>query len=231
MRLIYILIIGIIYSNYLYAQSSKPLKLAKETFHEEFNEDVPVSGRVIAGIIAKSSGTLSNLQVNLLDASSETMCLRVQSIDGTYYSSNEYRITDKKFKGLISPDYPTKYNEILSGFEGNELAILAFAGTCNKKKVKDVYVSAQNSNFAKNTITVLVSSGRSEVFLNNKNINGKRKTIKCNRIEQGKRTAYDTECNLSVELLNKGVNNIAVLRRKSGRMLPSVNFNVVYGGK
>ena len=119
---------------------------------------------------------------------------------------------------------------MLSGFEGSELAILAFAGSCNEKKVSNVYISAKNMDFAKNTITVLVSSGRSEVFLSNKNKEGKKKAIKCRRIEQGKRTAYDTECNLDVEKLNEGVNNIAVLRRKSGRMLPSVKFNVVYGG-
>lgn len=230
MRVTCIFLTGLLFSNFLYAQSAKPLELAKDTFHEEFSENVPVSGRVIAGIIAKSSGKLSNLQVNLLESSSESMCLRVQSIDGTYYSSNEYRITDKSFKGLISPDYPTKYNDLLSEFEGSELAILAFAGSCNEKKVNDVYISAKNSDFAQNTITILVSSGRSDVFVSNKNKDGKKTTLKCIRIERGKRTAYDTECNLGVEQLNEGVNSIAVLRRKSGRMLPSVKFNVVYGG-
>lgn len=229
MRMLSIFLIGLFFSNYLHADSPKTLELAKGQFHEKYNANVTVSGRVIAGIIAKSSGTLSDFQVNLLDINEETMCLRVQSIDGTYYSTNEYRINDKEFKGLINPDYPTQYKELLNGFDESELAILAFAGECGKKKITDAYISARNTNFTQNTITVFVSSGRSEVFLGTTNKEGKKKTIKCSRIEQGKRTAYDTECNIDISQLYEGINSITVLRRKSGRMLPSIKFNVVYG--
>lgn len=223
-----VFLFGICFSTCLLAKLQKPIELANKNFHEEFSANVPVSGRVIAGLVTESAGSLSELQVNLAKIKAETICLRVQSMDGTYYSSNEYVVKDKQFKGLITPTYPTKYLELLDGFDQEELAILTFAGHCNQKKFSDIYVSARSLSPDVTNVSLLVSSGRSEVFLSTKNKQGKKSTIKCKRIEKGKRTAYDTECNISLDQLNEGSNNVAVLRRKSGRMLPSVKLNIVY---
>lgn len=208
------------------AKSSSPLSLINENFNEKFNSNVPVSGRVISGVMQSSKSVLSNIKVNLTNLNTNIICLKVQSRDGTYFSSNEYRVNEKA-KGLITPEYPTKYEEVLTSFSDNELAILAFEGECSDRKLNNVLISSRH-NTTNDKVIVYVSSGRSDVFINTIMPKGKKKTTKCMRIENGKRTAYDTECIIDVKYLLNESNEVSILRRKSGRRLPTVRFNLVY---
>jgi len=210
----------------VHAGNTSQLQLADNSFNENFNSNVPVSGRVIAGLMLEKKGD-GDFFINLPAIETDSVCFRVQSKDGTYRSINQYKVDSKSAKGVISPVYPTKYNDTLNSFSSEELAILAFEGKCSDKKLKNVLVSSRGNEEQKQ-IVIMVSSGRSDVFLSTHKKKGRKNTLKCNRIEQGKRTAYDTICKVGLDSLIAGVNEISVLRRKSGRMLPPVKFNVLY---
>ncbi|MDE3271390.1 hypothetical protein [Pseudoalteromonas sp. G4] len=226
---LYALILGLfIFNQPLLANNELKIRLAKDTFYEEFNADVPVSGRVITGVLAQSNKDLTQLNIMLPSVESDSICLKAQSIDGTYYSSNEYKLLTKNIEGPVYPDYPTKYKDQLSKLDRNNLALLAFPGDCSNNKPDTIFLSAVGEVSKAQTISILVNSGRSNVFINLKNNLAKHKTQKCQRIEQGKRTAYDTICNLNLDSLSVGKNSIAILRRKSGRSLPSVKLNLMY---
>ena len=210
-----------------HAIENTKLTLVEPQFTEKYNSDVSVSGRVISGIMTRSNAAGSQFFIDLPTLEKGTICFRVQSKDGTYFASNEYEISDKTYAGKISPEYPTQFKSILENFKTSELALLAFVGSCSEKKLKNVLISSRSSETHLEDVVVLVSSGRSDVFLSTLADNGKRKSLKCNRLIKGKRTAYDTECSVKIKDLLLGTNELSIIRRKSGRMLPSVKFNVV----
>lgn len=212
----------------LVAGEDTALTLVSKNFNEKFNSNVPVSGRVVSGVMQASPSKLSALKINLAKLNSNVICLKVQSRDGTYFSSNEYNVVNNENTGLITPEYPTQYEDILSSFTENELGVLAYEGKCSDRKLKNVLLASRGNNIENDEVVIFVSSGRSDVFFTTKTSTGKKKTIKCSRIEEGKRTAYDTECKVNRDLLPLSVNEISILRRKSGRMLPSIKFNLVY---
>jgi len=211
----------------IHAADDLKLTLVEPQFKEKYSSNVPVSGRVISGVMMRSIKSTNQFFIDLPTLETETICFRVQSKDGTYFSSNEYKITDKGFAGKISPEYPTQYQDILEGFNASELALLAFVGSCSEKKLNNVLVSSRSNETSPGFVVILVSSGRSDVFLSALAANGKRKSLKCKRLIKGKRTAYDTECSVKVKDLVLGTNELSIIRRKGGRMLPSVKFNVI----
>lgn len=209
------------------AENAHSLKLENKSFNEVYSSNVPVSGRVIAGLMLKTNH-LGEFNINLPVIDGDSICFRVQSQDGTYRSINQYKVVDKNTTGIISPDYPTQYNELLASFSSSELAVLAFEGNCSDKKITNVLIASRGALDVKQDVIILVSSGRSDVFFTTKSINGRKKTTKCKRIEQGKRTAYDTLCKVGFESFIVGENDVSILRRKSGRMLPPVKFKILY---
>lgn len=227
MKIILFAIQWLVISFSIYAVEDSKLTLVEPLFKEKYSSNVPVSGRVISGIMTRSNKSNHQFFIDLPALEKDTICFRVQSKDGTYFASNEYKITDKSFAGKISPEYPTQYQDILEGFDASELALLAFVGSCSEKKLNNVLVSSRSSETSSDDVVILVSSGRSDVFLSTLADNGKRKSLKCKRLIKGKRTAYDTECSVKVKDLVLGTNELSIIRRKGGRMLPSVKFNVI----
>jgi hypothetical protein len=154
-------------------------------------------------------------------------CLSVTSIDGTYVSKNDYEIMNvpnnlKKFT-LIS--YPTKYKDVMAGFNNQELAVLATVGSCQDGRAEKVLLTSKsNTNHTK--ILFMINSGRSEVFMQLKTAEGAIYEPFCKRIEQGKRTAYDTLCELESDRFLVGSHTATILRRKNGRTLPPTYFEL-----
>jgi hypothetical protein len=211
----------------LNAESAK-LKLSKEIFSEQYSSNVPVSGRVIAGLMLSQSQSANIFSIYMPKSEKKFFCLRVLSRDGTYSSTNQYLLESNTTGDFLQADYPTKYADLLSKYSETELAVLAYTGKCEANKVTDILVSTRGSQADSKDAMILVSSGRSDVFLNIPLKVGGKKTIKCKRIEDGKRTGYDTSCKVNLSLLTTGTNELSLLRRKSGRMLPSVKFNLLY---
>ncbi|MFC1520329.1 hypothetical protein ACFL6Z_11525 [Pseudomonadota bacterium] len=151
------------------------------------------------------------------------------SRDGTYSSLNQYKPQVETNSGFQSAEYPTEYLDLLAGFDEQDLAVLSYPGQCEGNLVNQVYVSARGEVSDDNDeVTIFVSSGRSDVFLKLPNTKSGAETLRCKRIQHGKRTGYDTLCLVSLSKLLKGTNELSLIRRKSGRMLPSVKFSILY---
>lgn len=208
---------------------AEPLTVSPTQFSEQLSANVPVSGRVLAGVAIANSGS-SNFSFLLpAQTSEEQFCFRVISQDGTYSSENLYPTIMMESKSFVGADYPSKYLGELAAFNRHELALLATPGSCENTDNSKVLLTARGNAELDSEVIVFVSSGRSDVYLRVPTENERKKTIKCERIEEGSRTAYDTTCSLSIDELNKGTNEISLMRRKSGRTMPTVSFNIVTG--
>ena len=80
-------------------------------FDEVFQEEVPVSGRVVAGIGATGSAALDALAVLPPAAGSNSglVCIEVVSRDGQYHSRNTYRLPTPIQDWPIRLQYPSDY--------------------------------------------------------------------------------------------------------------------------
>jgi len=124
-------------------------------------------------------------------------------------------------------NYPTRYLAKLNDFSDDELALLAFPGLCAEGQLNTLMLSfrGQQADLDDTTQVVLfVNSGRSAVFVQLKS-DEQSKSVRCDRIEEGIRTGYDTLCRLNYSDLTK-VNGAVLLRRQGTRMLPPIQFQV-----
>jgi hypothetical protein len=209
------------------ATSAPSIKLAEKKFSERYSSNIPVSGRVLTGVTV-SSQEASELSIYIpTQDRNKQICLSVMSRDGTYSSRNQYQSTEDIIGSFQSVEYPSEYQEVIAGFTEDELAMLAYPGNCDSNKISQFYLSSRGVTELSDTVTLFVSSGRSDVFLKIKDKAKKNKTVRCQRIQKGKRTGYDTLCHVKLNVLSKGVNELSLLRRKSGRMLPSVKFSII----
>lgn len=199
----------------------------EETFSEIYSTKVPVSGRVLTGIAIAKSGRPDFQFLLPLTAQGERMCFRVISQDGSYVSENEYQIANVLPDSLSSANYPTQYAEEIASIPPWQLALLATPGQCKNKNPERVYLSARGDVDVPDKVTIYVSSGRSAVYLRVPNYEDGKETIKCDPITSGVRTAFDTLCHIEFDRLLKGVNELSLVRRKSGRTLPPVTFKLL----
>jgi hypothetical protein len=201
--------------------------LTSGNFKEHYSSDVPVSGKVLVGILIESSKKNAGFFVrsSLIDS---LFCFRVMSIDGTYASENEYVLNAKAIgaseQGLVEVEYPTQFQKILNNFEDYELALLATEGGCDSSGNVH-YFATKDSVQNDDKIRFLISSARSQVFMR---LKSKEHSLRpsCSRIEEGKRTAYDTICEITLSSLTSDDYQADIIRRKSNRKLPDSNFNL-----
>lgn len=216
--------------NPVLALEKNQLPLKEKKFQESYSSNVPVSGRVVSGVIFRSDiNKLGAMAILQPVAVSGDICLKVQSKDGTYFSSNQYTTSQQKDEVVLYPEYPTRYEDILNDFNVQELALLAFEGSCSQHNPGNILLTSRNvmEDFDQNGDVVLfISSGRSDVFLSLNKINNKRETVRCQRIKKGQRTAYDTECSVSFSKLKDSTGEVTIVRRKLGKVLPSVKLNL-----
>jgi len=206
--------------------------LANGEFKEHYSSDVPVSGKALVGILIESKKINSRFYIRST-SNNNMFCFRVTSIDGTYASENEYLLNPESAipnnQGLLELDYPTQFKTILKGFNDNELALLATDGACDSRA--DIHFFATKDKVEDgDKLRFLISSGRSQVFMRLKN---KVHSLQpsCSRIETGKRTAYDTICEIELSQLNSTDYEANIVRRKNNRALPLVNFNLAVVNK
>lgn len=210
--------------NSAYAQV---VPLANEDFTEHYSSDVPVSGKVLVGILIESKNVNSRFFVKS-SAGTNLFCFQVNSIDGTYFSENEYLLTSTEKlaneQGLVEVEYPTQFKKILKEFGDNELALLATEGSCDSQSNLH-FVATKDKIENSDKVRFLISSARSQVFMRLKsNIQSIQPT--CARIEEGKRTAYDTICEINLsELVSESFDG-QIIRRKNNRTLDNVNFSL-----
>ncbi len=200
---------------------------AENTFSEHFSSNVPVSGNILVGAMYASAASSNNFYLDTTPDVSH-FCFKVASIDGTYVSENDYTVTDEIENDASTSvlEYPTKFQTILEGFDTEQLAPLATTGTCSDQRYQHVLLSSRSENMESTDVLFMVSSGRSEVFMQLKSSQGDRIKARCNRVEEGKRTSYDTICKVSATELSDDVYNAQIARRKNGRSLPATTFTL-----
>ena len=214
----------------VFSAPSLAQKIAKPStpeFNEHFSSDVPVSGNVLVGAIYSSATTTNKFFVDIENDTND-FCLKVASIDGTYVSENDYQLSssEESDKSITMIDYPTKFDNVISGFGIKQLAPLATTGSCADQRYQHVLLTARASLSADPNVLFMISSGRSEVFMQLKSPSGQRLNADCHRLEDGKRTAYDTVCEVQALLLTEDTYSAQIARRKNGRNLPMTSFTL-----
>lgn len=208
--------------------SSQELKLADNNFSEQYASNVPVSGRILVGAVLVGGAATPNFAVRLPSASIKDVCVKVQSRDGSYSSENTYRLEQAESGGVFTLEYPSKHIDMLKNMKGNEIAMISTPGHCEQhKQIDSVYVSHRGQPTAGDKLFVLANSGRSDVFMRLQVANSN-SNIRCSTITEGVRTGFDTMCEIDTAALQQGENKITLLRRQSGRMLPPVEFSLLY---
>jgi hypothetical protein len=216
--------IVLLYSRSSFAQLAP---LANDDFKEHYSSDVPVSGKALVGILIESKKINSRFYIK--STSNNTIfCFKVTSIDGTYASENEYILNPDlaipNDQGLIELEYPTQFTSILKEFNDNELALLATEGACDIRP--DIhFVATKDKVENDDKLRFLISSGRSQVFMR---LKSKQHSLQpsCARIEIGKRTAYDTICEIELSQLSSAQYDADIVRRKGNRALSDVKFKL-----
>ena len=105
-------------------------ELLSEKFNEEMFKETPVSGSILAGIVIEqpTSKQSDNLQIFVYWPHTyppSTICLTVQTRDGTYKSQNPYRIPQVNASTYIRLPYPSKGPDFLREQDAQSIALLA----------------------------------------------------------------------------------------------------------
>jgi len=213
------------------AYAQQPLaRLKSHPFQERYLDEAPVSGRVIAGVTltgSASSGLLSVMPPR--SAAGRSVCVQVMTRDGRYWSRNTFELPDPISRAPVALEYPSAHQAFLTQLKSGELAVLGSAGECDKSDTDTVFLTSAGDNAgAESAVSIFVNSGRSDTYLSIRNDAGKRRPTRCQTIQEGRRTGFDTVCRIKLdELAATPVSlDIRIIRRRYERMLPPTEFTL-----
>jgi len=220
------LVLSMLFSSF-YSYSENLATPASEQFSEHFSSNVPVSGNILVGALYSGASISDQFYLNAVNETSD-FCFSVSSIDGTYISENNYRLQSAPDidDPVVPIQYPTQFADLISNFSIDQLAPLATGGSCDNQKNLDILLASREQDISNASILFLVSSGRSDVFLFLTSSSGAKKRAKCQRIEHGKRTAFDTVCEISANSLDENSYEGKLIRRKIGGREKPVLFTL-----
>lgn len=193
------------------------------SFNEVYKDDVPVSGRVIAGI--GMSGMAINDELTLfpmMSGSQGYACIQVMSRDGRYWAENSFVLPKSNSGNAIKVKYPSKYNDLLNEYGADDLAVLSYLGRCQKKKTSSFIVTSREKLISdRKALVVYVNSSRSDTYIRVMNDVSNKENKKCRKITEGRRTGYDTIC--TVDMSNNELKadplKLGIYRRKFNKSL------------
>lgn len=196
---------------------------------EVYSDEVPVSGRVIAGVALYGLDFPGEMAVfaqgNDID---EGICVQLMSRDGRYWAENNFRATSSQAKGPVKVEYESRYEDQLSKLQEDDLAILSHPSDCDNEDF-GVYLPAALRRGSQKTkqLKVYVNSARADTFVRVTRGEDK-KTLKCQRITEGRRTGYDTICEIDLQQIdyNAQMLDLKIYRRKFDRNLAPVSLQV-----
>jgi hypothetical protein len=228
--LIISLAISAISSNPIFAQV--PIAELKDEINETYLDEAPVSGRVVAGVLltgAVAGDALLRLALPV-SAAGSSICVKVMSRDGRYWAENTFALPNDFGTAPVPLEYPTVYETYLKNLHFGELAILGSPGTCGETENDELYLSAVHaSGNAKQKVIVLINSGRSDTYIAVKNIPAFKRPARCKMIEEGRRTGFDTECQIDLTGVDPALQSldVRILRRRYERLLPPTEFTLL----
>lgn len=209
-------------------------RLKGDGLEERFTREAPVSGRVIAGVLAGSSSASDRLALYASHArTSDDICVRVLSRDGLYWSENTFTWPVGAEALLVPLEYQSRYQQQLSGYSEQDLAILAYEGDCRQATAGTALVAARGKNDNEpDSLTLLINSGRSDTFAVLTNLQDGPLTHACEAVEAGRRTGYDRVCRLPLAgRPDSGLLEIRIMRRRFDRMMPATELTVQLPGR
>lgn len=205
-----------------------------DDFKELYQKEVPVSGRVVAGITVTGSTAIATLAVlPPAEAEYDRVCIEVVSRDGRYWSRNAFKLPSPIRDWPIRLEYPSAHTEFLENLNADDLAVLGSPGDCDGDDGKNYYVTGSGpANDRPDSISILVNSGRTDTYVAMV-IEGQRgRPSGCDPIDAKRRTGFDAVCKVSLTSVDPDESKltIQILRRRYERMLPPTEFIVVLPG-
>ena len=229
----------------------------KEGLKESYTDDVPVSGRVVAGVMLMGIASPGNMAIYPSGVSvGSRLCVQVTSRDGRYWAENNFRLTKRAAEDeqpkIIEParlqydteyddekpkinepvrlQYDTEYEDELKGFKLDELAILSYTHDCGQSRENSYFPAIRNGySGEKNRLRIYINSGRADSYVRVENsIEGNNKSRMCRRFTEGRRTGYDTVCEIPLSSdLTLNPLKIDIYRRKYDKNLPKESFEIL----
>ncbi|GAB7080502.1 hypothetical protein [Megalodesulfovibrio paquesii] len=198
------------------------------SFKENFDSAVPVSGSVIVGVrLGEAEGNVAVQDTQLVLPTATDVCVRVVTRDGRYSANNVYRLPAPVAganRVRLSP-VTLHYAQALSDYKKDDLAICAFAahnGSCAPAQVAYLPHLADPRQPGQH-LNILINSGaRYSAVL----VRKKQQQVRCQAISQGSKIAYDQKCQIPLEYLSEGPNELT-LTMDDGFDEEAVRFQVM----
>lgn len=197
-------------------------------FFETEQVEVAVSGSVIVGVCSTNACGGSSVQrLQLRHAPSPAdglVCLTMLSRDGIYYSRNTFRLPKDSVGRIVRLPYgATTRGKRLANYLGEDLAIRASAGSC-ERSTNEYYVLDASATQPPRSIRIFVNSfGATDVFYR---VAGNQPQASCVPIDQGRRTSFDFYCDIPWPLGGNERLGVNVDRERYGRAMPEVKLTV-----
>jgi hypothetical protein len=199
---LFILIIFYSFSAPAKSQAIKPINLVKGW--EKWQEKVPVGAEFFVGI----SNDINDIQLNpskiyvsIPKVHDDKLCVSLNSIDGKYKAKLEYNIS-KLPKGEYEFEIPTEYNEKISTYKTQHVAIIAKSSSkCDLEEGK-YHISKWQQNSKKDSFN-LYFGGETPVSLTLIDSNNKMTKIRGKKIDGNKSISYKWRCEVPQEFLSK----------------------------
>lgn len=216
----------------LYAVSAQtPLaRLKTHPLQESYLDEAPVSGRVIAGVTlaGHSSSTVLSL-LPPVTAAGGNVCVEVMTRDGRYWSKNTFQLPASISVTPVVLEYPSDHQDFLKQQKSGDLAVLGSARECSETDAGTVFLSSTgDAGPGEPVVSIFVNSARSDTYLSVTNDANKRRPARCEIIQEGRRTGYDTICRINLSELAEPAGSLAIkiVRRRYERMLPATEFTL-----
>lgn len=204
-------------------------QLKSNPFNERYMDNVPVSGMVLLGVGPIGVRSKDAFAIYLPpNTKADSVCVQMLTRDGRYWSKNEYVLSSEQTQGgYVQLDYQGNYKGTILQQDEKDLAALAYLGSCQSPvDYKNILVAGvvTNNPSQADRYLALINSGRSDVSIRVKTQDGRSTIVRCNRIEEGKRTGFDTSCEL--DGLGDGDVELQIARRQFDRVMPPVSFKL-----
>jgi len=205
-------------------------QLKNHPLQESYMDEAPVSGRVIAGVTL--TGYTSAALLSLLppvSAAGSSVCVQVMTRDGRYWSKNTFQLPASTSAAPVALEYPTEHQDFLKQQQSGDLAVLGSVRGCDETDAGTVFLSSTgDTKGAEPVISLFINSARSDTYLSVTNDANKRRPARCQAIEEGRRTGYDTICRIKLNELAALPEDldIKIVRRRYERMLPPTEFTL-----
>ncbi len=214
------------------ADVGPPLGVSDNSFSENFNPKVNVSGQTRAGYMINTESKRVNLDElyvhfnHAKGAKGDTICLRIASKTGTYTAKWYYTLENAYDIPQLAPaKYVSAFKDKLNKMAPQDLVVIATLGKDCKHK-KRVYVPTSWGDKVLKEYTLFLNTDATSTEIDIKEDEQEVQNVKCVNMERNKdNIAYDTQCVFSATDHTK-MKSITVFSKSYSEDYPKVKFNL-----